>query len=113
MPPFLAAFWKAAVAFPRLERARALSGGRSVLRGLLRGRMVDAPVGFSPRAADGETALLFPQVNFSRSSVGCWAQRTRPEKQLVAVVAVLAAVLGACLLGLVLQYRARESCAVT
>uniref|UniRef100_A0A8V0ZHS1 Endothelin-converting enzyme 1 n=1 Tax=Gallus gallus TaxID=9031 RepID=A0A8V0ZHS1_CHICK len=47
------------------------------------------------------------QVNFSRSSVGCWAQRTRPEKQLVAVVAVLAAVLGACLLGLVLQYRAR------
>ncbi|XP_072210430.1 endothelin-converting enzyme 1 isoform X3 [Excalfactoria chinensis] len=47
------------------------------------------------------------QVNFSRSSAGCWAQRSRTEKQLVAVVAVLAAVLGACLLGLVLQYRAR------
>uniref|UniRef100_A0A8C2T692 Endothelin-converting enzyme 1 n=1 Tax=Coturnix japonica TaxID=93934 RepID=A0A8C2T692_COTJA len=47
------------------------------------------------------------QVNFSRSSAGCWAQRSRTEKQLVAVVAVLAAVLGACLLGLILQYRAR------
>uniref|UniRef100_A0A8B9EWH2 Endothelin-converting enzyme 1 n=1 Tax=Anser cygnoides TaxID=8845 RepID=A0A8B9EWH2_ANSCY len=49
------------------------------------------------------------QVNFCgpRSSLGCWAQRTRPEKQLMVLVAVLAAVLAACLLGLIFQYRAR------
>lgn len=78
---------------------------------LLRGRTGGVPVGFSPRAVDGETALLFPQVNFCgpRSSLGCWAQRTRPEKQLMVLVAVLAAVLAACLLGLIFQYRARKS----
>uniref|UniRef100_A0A8B9UGZ3 Endothelin-converting enzyme 1 n=1 Tax=Anas zonorhyncha TaxID=75864 RepID=A0A8B9UGZ3_9AVES len=78
---------------------------------LLRGRMEDVLVGFSLRAVDGEMALLFPQVNFCgpRSSLGCWAQRTRPEKQLVVLVAVLAAVLAACLLGLIFQYRARPS----
>lgn len=78
---------------------------------LLRGRMEDVLVGFSLRAVDGEMALLFPQVNFCgpRSSLGCWAQRTRPEKQLVVLVAVLAAVLAACLLGLIFQYRARKS----
>lgn len=70
--------------------------------------MGDASVGFS---AGGETALLFPQVNFrgSRSSPGCWAERTRAEKQLVVLVGVLAAVLAACLLGLIFQYRARKS----
>ncbi|KAM6116745.1 LOW QUALITY PROTEIN: endothelin-converting enzyme 1 [Phoenicopterus ruber ruber] len=49
------------------------------------------------------------QVNFrgSRSSPGCWAERTRAEKQLVVLVGVLAAVLAACLLGLIFQYRAR------
>uniref|UniRef100_A0A8U7P6S7 Endothelin-converting enzyme 1 n=1 Tax=Corvus moneduloides TaxID=1196302 RepID=A0A8U7P6S7_CORMO len=49
------------------------------------------------------------QVNFrsSRSSWGCWAERTRAEKQLVVLVGVLAVLLVACLLGLVFQYRAR------
>ncbi|NWI58076.1 ECE1 enzyme, partial [Calyptomena viridis] len=48
------------------------------------------------------------QVNFrgSRSSRGCWAERTRAEKQLVVLVGVLALVLVACLLGLIFQYRA-------
>uniref|UniRef100_A0A8U7P4J0 Endothelin-converting enzyme 1 n=1 Tax=Corvus moneduloides TaxID=1196302 RepID=A0A8U7P4J0_CORMO len=65
-----------------------------------------ASVSFS---ASGETTLLFPQVNFrsSRSSWGCWAERTRAEKQLVVLVGVLAVLLVACLLGLVFQYRAR------
>lgn len=69
--------------------------------------MGEASVGFS---AGGETALLFPQVNFrgSRSVPGCWAERTRTEKQLVVLVGVLAAVLAACLLGLIFQYRARK-----
>ncbi|KAK2521553.1 Ece1 [Columba guinea] len=51
------------------------------------------------------------QVNFrgSRSSAGCWAERTRAEKRLVVLVGVLAGVLVACLLGLLFQYRARKS----
>lgn len=55
--------------------------------------------------------MLFPQVNFrgSRSSPGCWAERTRVEKRLVVLVGVLAGVLVACLLGLLFQYRARKS----
>lgn len=70
--------------------------------------MGDVSVSFS---AGGETSLLFPQVNFrgSRSSLGCWAERTRTEKQLVVLVGVLAAVLVGCLLGLIFQYRARKS----
>lgn len=70
--------------------------------------MGDAPVGF---CAGGETTLLFPQVNFrgSRSSAGCWAERTRAEKRLVVLVGVLAGVLVACLLGLLFQYRASKS----
>ncbi|XP_064028234.1 endothelin-converting enzyme 1 isoform X4 [Pogoniulus pusillus] len=48
------------------------------------------------------------QVNFgSRSSQGCWAERTRTEKQLMVAVGVLLAVLAACLMGLIFQYRAR------
>ncbi|XP_010136897.1 PREDICTED: endothelin-converting enzyme 1-like, partial [Buceros rhinoceros silvestris] len=49
-------------------------------------------------------------VNFrgSRSVLGCWAERTRTEKQLVVLVGVLAAVLAACLLGHIFQYRARS-----
>lgn len=71
-------------------------------------QMGDTRVGFS---ASGETSLLFPQVNFrgSRSSPGCWAERTRSEKQLLVVVGVLGTVLAACLLGLIFQYRARKS----
>lgn len=68
--------------------------------------MWDVSVGFS---SGGERTLLFPQVNFrsSRSAPGCWAERTRAEKQLVVLVGVLGAVLVACLLGLIFQYRAR------
>lgn len=67
-----------------------------------------ASVSFS---ASGETTLLFPQVNFrgSRSSRGCWAERTRAEKQLVVLVGVLVVLLVACLLGLIFQYRASKS----
>lgn len=67
-----------------------------------------ASVSFS---ASGETTLLFPQVNFrsSRGSRGCWAERTRAEKQLVVLVGVLAVLLVACLLGLIFQYRASKS----
>lgn len=67
-----------------------------------------ASVSFS---AGGETTLLFPQVNFrsSRSSWGCWAERTRTEKQLLVLLGVLAVLLVACVLGLVFQYRASKS----
>lgn len=67
-----------------------------------------ASVSFS---ASGETTLLFPQVNFrgSRGSRGCWAERTRAEKQLLVLVGVLAVLLVACLLGLIFQYRASKS----
>lgn len=66
-------------------------------------------MGFSPMV--GKCCCFCPQVNFrgSRSSPGCWAERTRTEKQLVVLAGVLAAVLAACLLGLIFQYRARKS----
>lgn len=82
--------------------------GPDSCRGLVGSKMGDASVSFS---TGGETSLLFPQVNFrgSRSSLGCWAERTRAEKQLVVLVGVLAAVLVGCLLGLIFQYRARKS----
>lgn len=91
VPPFLAGFWKAAAAFPSVGKQR---GG-------------PCPWGFLPV---GKRPLLFPQVHFgSRSSQGCWAERTRTEKQLMVAVGVLLAVLAACLMGLIFQYRASKS----
>lgn len=48
------------------------------------------------------------QVNFRspRSGQRCWAARTSVEKQLVVLVALLAAGLVACLAALGIQYRA-------
>ncbi|XP_010212088.1 PREDICTED: endothelin-converting enzyme 1 [Tinamus guttatus] len=62
-----------------------------------------------PLEADGDGYPNGFQVNFRspRSGAGCWSERTRLEKQLVVLVAALAAVLAACLLGIVFQYRAR------
>ncbi|NWI21367.1 ECE1 enzyme, partial [Crypturellus soui] len=62
-----------------------------------------------PLEADGDGYPNGFQVNFRspRSGAGCWSERTRLEKQLVVLAAALAAVLAACLLGIVFQYRAR------
>lgn len=66
-----------------------------------------------PRRDALDGFFLFPplQVNFRGSGNGksCWAERTHMEKRLLALVVVLAVGVLACILALVLQYKASKS----